>query len=923
MNKLYILLGLFLSSSTLSFSQATSVTGTVVDFDASSVMMGVSVSIEGTEISTQTNELGVFEISGNLPLGAQKLLLTMDGYDDARYQIVINQGQTLNLDKLLIYAEVLVNEERFTISLSDDELSDDTSAADNISGLLQSSQDVFLRTVAFEFSPSFFRVRGLDSGNGILTINGIEMNKLYNDRPQWGNWGGLNDVLRNREFSNGLAPSAYNFGGVLGSTNISTRASEYQAGGRLTYSSSNRSYTNRVMATYASGMVRGGWAYALSVGRRWGDEGFQDGTFYDANSFFVSVEKRLNSKHSINFTGIYTPNRRGKSSPNTQEVFDLKGIKYNEYWGYQDNEKRNSRVKRIEEPILSLSHYWDINDRIQLNTNMAYQFGEIGNSRLDFANGANPSPAYYQGLPSFALANPNGPDYATAYQLQDDFVNKGQIDWNRIYDANLTNNAVGLDAAYVLFEDRNDDTTFTVNSILNYQINESITLVSNINYSHTLSKNFASVSDMLGGSTYTNMDTFQGLQFDSNQPDRVIREGDTFRYNYNLEAITTSAYARAQFNYAKVDFYAALSGSQTTYQREGLFENEANAGNSFGKGPKLSFTGYGIKAGLTYKLTGKHLFDLNLAHMQRAPSLANTYTNSRVNHNVVGSDANGRIPGTSPISEGTVTSFDASYLLRSSTIQARFTAYYAKIANANETSFYYADGLGGFEQTSEFIQEVLQGIDTKHIGLEIGLEAQVTSTIKLKGTAALGNYVYDSNPFLYVAADAATVPVGRANMKNYKVAGGPQTAFSTGIEYRDPNYWWVGISANLFQDTFIDISPLPRTANFYSDPNDGLPFVDYDPTIARELLQQERFEDYLTVNAIGGKSWKIGDKFIGLFVSVNNMLNETYKTGGFEQGRSANYRTLLEDQSNPKRVFGPKYWYGRGTTYFVNLNYRF
>ena len=33
------------------------------------------------------------------------------------------------------------------------------------------------------------------------------------------------------------------------------------------------------MATYASGLLDGGWSYAFSIGRRWGDEGFQDGTF--------------------------------------------------------------------------------------------------------------------------------------------------------------------------------------------------------------------------------------------------------------------------------------------------------------------------------------------------------------------------------------------------------------------------------------------------------------------------------------------------------------------------------------------------------------------------------------------------------------------------------------------------------------------
>src|SRR5690606_21192887 len=273
-------------------------------------------------------------------------------------------------------------------------------------------------------------------------------------RPQWSNWGGLNDVIRNQELTTGLVPSSFNFGGLLGSTNISTRASSYREGGRITYSSSNRSYTNRIMASYSSGLLEGGWAYTLMLARRWGDEGYQDATFYDSNSFFASVEKKINDKHSINFTSIFAPNRRGKSSPNTQEVYDLKDIRYNEYWGWQDGEKRNSRIKRIVEPILMLNHYWDISTKTSLNTNVAYQFGALGNSRLDFPGGANVSPAYYQQLPSYALANPDGPDFATAYELQQEFVTDGQVNWNRMYDANVTNNINGEAAAYVLYEDR-------------------------------------------------------------------------------------------------------------------------------------------------------------------------------------------------------------------------------------------------------------------------------------------------------------------------------------------------------------------------------------------------------------------------------------------------------------------------------------
>ena len=809
----------------------------------------------------------------------------------------------------------------FSISLSDDELNDDTSASDNISGLLNSSMDVFYRTAAYEFSSSFFKVRGLDSDNAIVHINGVKMNKLYNGRPQWSNWGGLNDVLRNQELSNGSIPLKYNFGGILGSNNINVRASEYGEGGRITYSSSNRSYSNRLMATYNSGMLQKGWAYSLSIGRRWGNEGYQDASFYDSNSAFLSVQKIFNNKHSLNFAAIYAPNRRGKVSPNTQEVYDLKGIKYNEYWGYHDGEKRNSRVKRVVEPILLLNHDWTIDDKSNIETSIGYQFGEMGNSRLDYAGGANPSPAYYQDLPSYFLADSDGPDYEGAYLAQENFINNGQINWNRIYDANLTNNQANLNAAYVLYEDRVDDTQLTINSAYNREINENIKVTASANYRNLVSDNFAEISDMLGGYSYSNIDSFDYLDYNLLSPNSIVSEGDKFKYHYKMNAEEMSLFSMINFSFNKLEFYVAGDITNTTYQRDGIFENEANAGNSSGKGDAISFDGYGVKAGITYKFSGKHILDFNSAYLQKAPSIRNTFTNSRVNHNIVGSDVNGLI-NDSPITEEKIMSFDANYIFRTPIFTGRLTGFYSEVKDANEISFYYADGLVGFQDDSEFIQEILQGIDKKYFGVEFGVEAQIIPTVKLKGAASIGQYTYDNNPYLYLGADNNTVAVGPSNLENYKIAGGPQKAYSVGFEYRDPDYWFIGITSNFFTNTYVDVSPLTRTQNFYLA-QDGLPFNDYDISIARDLLKQEKFDDYMVVNMIGGKSWKIDDYYVGFFASINNILDQKYRTGGFEQGRNANYQQLLQDTNKPKRVFGPKYWYGRGTNYFLNLYFRF
>jgi hypothetical protein len=912
------------------------VKGIVVDSDSEKNLQGVTVSVKNTTISTLTSADGLFMLQ-NLDNGNYIVEIKLQGYETQNFPIEL-VGKTVDLGTILLYVDISDDIDLSTITITDDELNDDASAADNIAGLLQSSQDVYLRTAAFEFSSSFFRIRGLDSENGKLLINGIEMNKLYNGRPQWSNWGGLNDALRNQEFSFGLTASPYTFGGALGSTNINVRASSQRPGTRISYASSNRSYTDRFMVTHSSGMLQSGWAYTFSLSRRSAEEGFSDGTNYNATSLLATLEKKFNDKHSLSFTSITASNKRGKSAPQTQEVFDLKGIQYNSYWGYQNGKIRNSRIRDILEPILMLNHDWQIDDKTSLNTNVSYQFGQIGNSRID-NNGSqvidgvtdgsgnpyivglgtsNPDPTYYQKLPSYALRE----GYSNVYGVQQNFVNDGQLNWNSLYQAN-TNAGNNGNSSYVLYEDRNDDTQFTINTILDKEINDNITLNGRVQYTRLKSENFASVIDLLGGSGYLDVDsfadTFDEKQNDLLNPLNVVGVGDKFKYNFNLYSNVIDGFGQAQFEYNKVDFYVAGSVSQTSHQREGLFQNGGFADNSLTTTPKQTFTNFGGKLGGTYKFSGRHLLDFNAGYLTKAPSLRNTFSNSRENDAVVDN----------LVSEKIITT-DASYIFRSPGIKAKLTGYYAMIQDATEISFFFADGIGG--DNTAFVQEVLSGIDKKHFGAEFGIEAKVTSTITLKGAASVGQYTYDNNPNLYLttennsrSVDAGFVngrkDFGEANLKGYKLAAGPQTAFSVGFDYRDPDYWFFGATANFFDNTYIDIAPLTRTSNFADD--GGIPFNDYDPTIARELLQQEQFDDYMVVNMIGGKSWKIGDQFISFFGSIGNVFNTKYKSGGFEQGRNANYRQLKEDKALDTPVFGNKYWFGRGTTYFLNVNYRF
>ena len=174
---------------------------------------------------------------------------------------------------------------------------------------------MFLKTAAFSFGQARFKTRGYNSEENTISINGIRMNKLWDGRPQWSNWGGLNHVLRNQLFSNGIAASETSFGRLAGTRDYITRASQYRKGSFISFGATNGSYRTRMMASYFSGLQKKGWAIAASLSIRSAKEGFTEGTPYRAWAAFLAVEKKWGVKHSLNLTAFYTPNRRGKKRP--------------------------------------------------------------------------------------------------------------------------------------------------------------------------------------------------------------------------------------------------------------------------------------------------------------------------------------------------------------------------------------------------------------------------------------------------------------------------------------------------------------------------------------------------------------------------------------------------------------------------------
>ena len=266
MKKLVLsLLFLFQAVFVMAQNQST-VKGKVVDSKSQSPLGSVKVMIQSNEQFVTTNSLGEFQISG-ISVGNQILVISVDGYNTQNFPIEVAANQTLDVGLLFLDEDITSEQQLSLVTITENDLGDDNSGSESTAGLLQSSRDAYQQAAAFNWGQARFRMRGLDNEYGVTMINGISMNKIYDGRPQWSNWGGLNDATRNQEFTLGSAPSDYTFGGILGTQEINTRASLYRKGTRISMAGTNTNYSWRSMVTHNSGLMDNGWAYSISGSR--------------------------------------------------------------------------------------------------------------------------------------------------------------------------------------------------------------------------------------------------------------------------------------------------------------------------------------------------------------------------------------------------------------------------------------------------------------------------------------------------------------------------------------------------------------------------------------------------------------------------------------------------------------------------------
>ena len=802
----------------------------------------------------------------------------------------------------------------------------------DISGLLQSSRDVYVNQAGFNFSAARYRLRGYSSENTRLFFNGIPVNDPENGWTIWSYWGGLNDVTRYPENSFGISNSAANFGSIGAYSYISALPSVKNTGTRVSYAATNRSYRNRAMYTYNSGLNNKGWGFLISGSSRWSDEGYVPGTYYSAGSYLLSIEKKINNKHTVNLMGFGAPTVQGRQGIAVQETYELTGENfYNPYWGYQTQndgtqKKRNARSRNNHKPYITLGHYWNISEKLNIQSNFYAITGRTANTNLNWFNANDPRPDYYKYLPSYFINNQGTLDGSQIIENQQEYnkvlegwqtndPNTTQLNWDLLYNANYNNlytqNNIGGEegnsytakrSKYIVEEYRLDPRHYGFNSFGKLTVNENSDLNFGLSISNYKSKNFRLMNDLLGGDYWVDIDQFALRDFDDpNQaqndlqnPNKIIKVGDIFGYNYDIHVNKNEIFSTYSFNKNRVESFFGIKFSTTTFWREGKMQNGRFPDNSLGKSEKQTFLNYGAKFGFLYKITGRHLLSINGMYKTEAPYVRNAYVSPRTRDQLVPN-----------LSSTEIISGDINYNVRLPFLKARLTGFFTQINNQTWARSFYHD------EYRTFVNYMMTNVDQTFMGIEFGFESNITSTLQFTGAFTVGDYLYKSRPVATITRDNSQEVIALDKviyLKNFKIGGMPQQASSLGLKYNSPKYWYAGINFNYFTDIYLSPNPDRRTAEALAGYGEEYPYVN-------EIIDQTKLKNGNAMNLFIGKSWKFykNNSYLRLGLNVNNLLDNTkFKTGGFEQ--------LRYDASNIQR-FPNKYGYMYGRTYFLMLSY--
>ena len=814
----------------------------------------------------------------------------------------------------------ILSESAFTFTEA--QLGEDDNSSQNVT-IVGSNSNAYASEVGYRFSPVRFRYRAFNQKYNQIYVNGNPLNDAESGQFRYSLVGGLNNQTRTVESSLPFEDNNFAMSAMGGSNNYNFRPSQGAAGHRLSLAGANRNYTFRGMYTYNSGLNDAGWAWSASLTYRWANmETAQvEGTFYNALSYFFGIEKVIgDGTHSVSLVTWGNPTERATQGASTDEMYWLaNNNNYNPYWGYQDGKKRNSRIVKDFAPSALLTWDWKLNESDKITTSLFGKYAMYSSSKLNYNNSTNPQPDYYSNMPSyyFNVWDPNDDgntqeaveSWRTSYYRLRTEANR-QLNWNALYYANKAANAQGGEAMYYQQAYHNDMITFSLASILKKQLTNKSTLTAGFNVATNKALHYQTMEDLLGANSFhntnyylvgTNSMSSDAVQYDMNNPNALIKEGDRFGYDYNIFVNKANLWATYMENFGPLHYHVSARLGGVAMQREGKMRNGLAPENSFGKSGTAKFIDGGVKTGGSVNLGRGNTIIYGLGYEKKAPEAKMAFVAPEINNDFVDN-----------LKNEDVYSFELGYQLQSSWLKANLNGFYSYLQNVTEYSMFYYDSENSFSYVS------MSGINKKYFGLELGLNFKVSSSFNIKALGTISDAYYTNNAKVrYMLSNNGKYQDDVVVSKDMRESGTPLTAGSIDLSYHGGG-WFLDLIGNYYDRIYLSYTPVTRYMSQFpmSLSGDGSRDLSTCP-------EQATGRGGFMLDASIGRSIYLSKGSLSINLMITNLLNNTrICTGGFEQSRR-DVDATGEKIRTYSFLNNPKKFYANGINGMLIISYKF
>ena len=844
--------------------------------------------------------------------------------------------------------QAIIDEQAFTFTEA--QLGENDDMSQNVS-IISSNQNIFANSAGFQFSSGRFRYRAFNQKYNEIYINGAPMNDFESGQFRFALIGGLNRQTNSgREASLPFEFNNFSMPSMAGSNNYDFRPSRMATGQYASLAGSNRSYTLRGMYTYNTGLRPDGWALSAGLTYRWAQRGYAKGTFYNSLSYFFGAEKKFNDQHSVAFITWGNPTERASQGASTDEAYWMANSNfYNPYWGYQNGEVRSSRVVKDYSPTALINWDWNINDNMKLQTALTGRYSMYKGTSLGYNGGENPAPDYWKLMPSsyydvWYNDAANTEDGWNSYYRARTYWMSGeearQINWDGLYYANRQGNAKDDDARYFVQAKHINTINVTLASTLKTMLSKTTSL--NIGFSLGTNKgiHYKTMDDLLGANLYHDINTYalgtyspddDRVQYDLNNPNRLVGEGDKINYHYNL--YVNKAQAWAAMKYQKKSLAAFIAGrvAGISIQREGKMLNgvaEYMGLSSFGKSKTARFLDGGAKGGLTYNLGSGHVVSIGAGYELKAPTANTVFVSPEMTNEFCANMKNEKI-----------FSSEFGYQFASSWIKANVNAYYSHLSDVTEWQNFFDDDINSFSYVS------MTGIKKEYYGVEAGVKVSLNSNWSIRGLAAISEakninnanvrYMSSSKPIKGDDGAESFYAEETVLNKNMRESGTPLSVYGLTLSYNGGG-WFIDLSGNYYDRIYLSYSPVYRYESSIKNRNKAAiargiaeeRTIDDDGNVIQSALDQAKGKGGFMLDLSIGRSYRLKKGNLSINLQLTNLLNNTKMcTGGYEQSRS-NYSINSDDGGvNTSRLYrfdkSPKKYYAYGINGMLNIGYRF